>query len=277
MRYKLTVTLLAMVMMIAACGTDTGATPVVPAAATATPLAPQRTATSLPVATAQPTVVLPAAPTVTAGPLPAGDLSNDQMITILAYSLVAYPYELGFHATNLAVSQTITGTIQVESASRLEITIQEPLTDTVAIVDVIVITPTVYAKVTGLPGQDMLAAGLLEGQWSKIDPSQDPLGLANLGLAAAQPAYLLLGLGFQEMLTASTTDQTPFKLAGTEEVGGAQTNVYERQTTSDVGTTSYRVAVDPADSRIYEMQAQGPIQATVTMSYKPIDIQPPIP
>ncbi len=129
-----------------------------------------------------------------------------------------------------------------------------------------------------MPSDVLQGAGLQDGQWATIPRDQDALGLWSLADAAVDPVSLLLSLGFQSLLNPSTTDQTPFKLSGTEQVGGVETNVYERQATDQFGTSTYRVNASTADSRIYAMQAQGPITTTMTMAYdSTISIQAPIP
>lgn len=301
MKTKYLLTLVVISLSLAACGaaSTSSATPTLPpyqtatpstAGATATVTAPAygttvpATATSAPLAgTAQPTVAIPTAapttlPTATAGPLPSGDLTNVQMATILGDSLADYPWRMEFHSEAQSAGQAITGTVTANSTSRLEVAIEEPVAGTPVSIDLIVITPTLYAKVNGIPSSVLQAAGLQEGQWGKVSASQDVLGLSNIASAATNPLDLVLGLGFQDLLSPSPNDQTPFKLTGTEEVAGVETNVYTRQASGAIGETTYKVYVGTANSRIYMMQAQGPINATVNMTYdSTINVQAPIP
>jgi hypothetical protein len=284
MKVKFAITLFVIAMTIAACSTGAASTPTLPpfstgtpAAATATAAAPSTTGTVQPTL-APPTPMLTITPPATAGPLPSGDLSDSQMSTIVTDSLAAYPWTMDFHAEDQAVSQAITGTVKAESSTRLEIDFEQPISGTPVIADLILITPTLYANVSGMPSDVLQAAGLQDGKWGKVAPTQDILGLWGIADAAAQPAYLIMGLGFQSLLVPSTTGQTPFKLSGTEQVNGVQTNVYERQVTDTSATFTYRVNVGTADSRIYEMQASGPVTSTITMAYdQSLNIQPPIP
>jgi hypothetical protein len=292
MKVKFGVTLLVIAMTIAACGTGGAATPTpsvsltaTPAVATATAVPPTSTVppTTAPVTETPeiplPTLVVPTpVPPATAGPLPSGDLSDIQMASILNGSLADYPWRMNFHALGSAVDQVITGTITTQSSERLEMTIEEPVSGAPVIADIILITPTLYAKVSGFPSDVLQAAGLQDNQWAKVAREQDVLGVWSLAYAAEVPGDLLLSFGFQSLLTLSTTDQTPLKLTGTEQVGGVQTNVYQRQVTDPTGTFTYQVDVGTANGRIYAMQAHGPITTTVTIVYdQSISIQAPIP
>jgi hypothetical protein len=252
---------------------------VLPPTATATAIPPTPTPTaSPPPATAAPTVAPPTSPPATPGPLPSGNLSTTQVAAILDRSVTAYPYRIEYQGVDQASGQNLQGSIAAESSGRMEVTVQQPVYGFPVTVDLIVITPTLYARVTGAPSLVLQPAGLQPGQWAKIAPDQDVLGLWDLVHAAANPTSLLMGLGFQGLLGPSTTGQPPFELIGTAQVGGVETNVYERQVTGANGTTTYRIFVGKADGRIYMMQAQDSVEATATMTYlQTLDIQAPIP
>jgi hypothetical protein len=299
LKIKYFLTLVAISMSLAACGagSTSSTTPTLPPYQTATPGRAEATATAPaysttisatatsapPPGTAEPTVAVPTtAPTTlataTPGPLPSGDLTNNQMATVLGDSLADYPWRMEFHSKSQSAGQAITGTITANSTSRLEVAIEEPVAGTPVTIDLIVITPTLYAKVNGIPSSLLQAAGLQEDQWGKVPTSQDVLGVSNIASAASNPSDLVLGLGFQDLLSPSPSDQTPFKLTGTEEVAGVETNVYTRQASGSIGNTTYKVYVGTANSRIYMMQAEGPISATVNMTYdSSINVQAPIP
>jgi hypothetical protein len=235
--------------------------------------APAAAATSTPAPTMAPTAV------VTGTMLPGGDLTDTQMALILGESFSAYPWLLDFTVENLSTDTTVTGTLQAASASRVQATIDEPINSVPTMVDVIVISPTLYLKVSGLPDEVLGVVGLKADEWGQIESGQDSLGLARIALAAANPADLLAGIGYQNLLNQATPSTTPFKLTGTEQVGGVTANVYESQVTAAGATTTFRVVVGADNSRVYRMESEGPLQTTTTtVTYETsLDIQPPIP
>jgi hypothetical protein len=273
--------LVTVLVSVAACSSV--ATYPTPSEATAAP-----TSVSVAQATAtQPAVMETSTPGPTMAPtavmtgtgLPSGDLSDSQMSLILGESFSAYPWQMDYTVHNVSTGTTITGTMQAESATRVESTLNEPIESMPAIIDAIVISPTVYVKITGVPDVILEVIGLKANEWGEISAAQDTLGLTNLALAAANPADLLAGIGYENLLSQATPTATPFKLVGTEEVSGALANVYESQTTTAGGTTTFKVVVGVDNSRVYRMESQGPQQTTTTTVSYPasLDIQAPIP
>jgi hypothetical protein len=244
-----------------------------PSGAQATATTAPAAATSAPAPTLAPTVV------VTGTVLPSGDLTESQMAVILADSFSAYPWQLDFSNVNAATSTTITGTLLTESPTRVEATLNEPVESMPAMVDVIVISPTLYVKVAGVPDLILEAVGLKANEWGEISAGEDTLGLASLALSVASPAELLAGIGFEDLLSLATPPPMPFKLVGTEEVGGVMANVYENTAGTAGAVATLQVVVGVDDSRVYRIESQGPERTvTTTMTYlSSLNIQPPIP
>lgn len=269
---------------VAACGgvvsyptpPEATAAPTTMAGATASPVpatGAEATATSAPQPTMAPTAV------VTGTVVPSGNLTDNQMALILGESFSAYPWQLDFTVENLSTNTTISGTLEAQSPTQVQATLSEPIETMPAMVDIIVISPTLYLKVSGLPDSVLSVIGLKADEWGQLNAAQDTLGVANLALAVANPAELLAGIGYENLLNGANTSATPFELVGTEQVAGVTANVYQSQVTAAGATTTYKVVIGVDDSRVYRMESQGPLQTTsTTVTYlSSLNIQAPIP
>jgi hypothetical protein len=275
MKAKHMLMLTVLIIALAACSAGVASYPT-PPEPTATPAQAPAAATSVaPQAAATPTQAA-ASP---AGVLPGGDLTEADLAKILQDSFTAYPWRMNLTTTSTSGTATTTGTIEAQSPERVETSIEQPVDSSQAMIDIIVISPTLYVKVTGLPAAVLQTLGLKDGQWAQISTTQDTLGLAKIALAAANPAQLLNSLGYQGLLNQPNPSEQVFTLVGTEEVNGVQTNAYEAQASSGGTMTTTRVNIGVDDGRIYRIESQGLNQTvTTTMEYdSSISIQAPIP
>jgi hypothetical protein len=250
--------------------------------ATATPSVgpPQATATLPPpsatmVSTVQPTAAL----TVTVSAPAGANLTNAEMATILHDSFAAFPWLLSFNVTSASATELISGTIEAQSDVRVETVIAQMVDTSRVTIDTIVISPTLYVKVSGLAAGLLQPLGLTPDQWAKITASQDTLSLTSIALAVADPAQLLANIGYGNLLNQANPSGKPFVFIGTERIEGVLTNVYELQITSGSTTTIIHVAVGVDDGRLYQLQSEGPQQIVITtMQYNAsFTVQPPIP
>lgn len=232
----------------------------------------------------QPTIASPTvAPLPTSAPVaaptqahvdvvPSSDLSDNEMLKIFTSSFAAYPWRMKQTVLTKSSNTTITGLVEAQSKTQAHTLAVQPIGATVATIETIVISPTIYAKVTGIPSAQLKAFGVTEGQWTKTIPADFRAVVADLALSAADPVQLLKNIGFME-LTAKA-EQKGYKLVGTETVNGIATNIYEIK----LGTVTYRTSVGPA-GRIYKMQTDSATRtATTIVEYDPsIKIIAPIP
>jgi hypothetical protein len=282
-RSLLTTLLVTAAMALAACGQPAAsATPQPTPAPTS---APTSQPTNPPIAAPSPTK----APTLAPSPTPAptqppaavsgGDLSIDQMKTIFESSFAAYPWRWRQSVVNKSTQETITGgVIEVQSSSRVHTVTPHAEVASNAVIESILITPTLYMKATGLPANVLARVGATEGQWFKV-PSGSPLAnYATYIYLLGNPAQLLQQLGFADLLKQANPNAKPYKLVGTETVGSVRTNVYEVKVSSNDTTVTYRTSVGVSDGRIYKMMSDGQLlTATTIIEYDPsIKIEPPV-
>ncbi len=251
------------VLLLAACGATPEAS--LPASSGPTAAPAQATATQ--------------SSSAPVGAASGGDLTGAEMSAILQNSFTAYPWQLQFTSTNVTTSETVSGTVKAQSPDRVETVIEQPIQSSPAVADIIVISPTLYVKVTGVPALALETIGLQPGQWAKIAPGQDSLNLTGLALAAANPSQLLGDMGYQGLLSVPNPSEQVFTLTGTEDVNGVQANVYEYQSGSGTGSTTFQVAVGVDDGRVYRVQSEGPQQtSSTTVTYdSSLSIEAPIP
>jgi hypothetical protein len=278
--------LLAITILLTACGqTAAPAAPTssAPTSAPATTAVPTTPAVA-PSPTTAPTVApsLTKAPTLAPSPTPAptqppaavsgGDLSVAEMRAIFEASFAAYPWRWKQTVVIKETKQTIEGRLEAQSGTRVHTV--TPLGEQNAVIESILISPTLYLKATGVPPEKLKEFGATEGQWYKVPPS-----FASAVYLAGNPPKLLESLGFGEELKRLEAGGKPYKLTGTEMVGGTQTNVYELVISGVTGSFTHRISVGASDRRIYKMVSDGPLQtATTVVEYDPsIKIDPPVP
>ena len=210
----------------------------------------------------------------------AGVLSYADMNVILTDSFATLPWQMQLTTTTIATGAAITGTIEVDASGNVQTMFEQPIAASAqALVDVVVITPTVYMKIDGVSAAALEVVGLQPGQWTKMSVGQDTLGLAQFALAAVNPTELFNFLGIGTIFNLPGAQQDVFKLVGTEEVNGVQANIYTFESTDSTGTTTFRIAVGVSDSRVHSIESTGPVQTTsMTMSYpSSLSITAPIP
>jgi hypothetical protein len=278
-RSLLTTLLATAAMALAACGQPAAsATPQPTAAPTATPQptpAPQPTTAPQPTPAPQPT----AAPQPTSPPAATtgGDLSLAEMRTIFEASCTAYPWRWKQTVVNKETNQTIAGRLEAQSGTRVHtVTL---LGEQNAVIESILISPTLYLKATGAPAEKLKEFGAAEDQWYKVPPGSPLAGFARMVYLAGNPPKLLEAIGFGEELQRLAAGGEPYKRTGTETIGGTQTNVYELTVSGDNGPVTYRVSVGASDRRIYKMVSDtAKLTATTVVEYDPsITIEPPAP
>ena len=257
------------------------APPVIPAAApTGAPsLAPTTVA-----ATVAPTAA--AAPTLAPSPTPAtasnaqlgGDLSVAEMGQMFRDSVTAYPWRWRESVTSKATQKSADSLIEAQSSTRAHTISQQPVGSNMVVLESILITPTLYMKVTGATPDVLAQFGAGDGQWVKVPPDSPLQAFAQTVYLAANPVELLASMGVLDALKQADPNARPYKSVGMETVNGVRTTVYEVvKGTGDAAATS-RISVG-ADRRIYKMNgdnARGTL--TITVEYDPsMNIQPPMP
>jgi hypothetical protein len=267
---------------LAACGPAASSGP------TAAPtVAPQPTAA--PVTAPAPTVAPTIAPQPTAVPQPTaaptqpaaaalgGDLSVAEMRAIFEASFAAYPWRWKQTVIIKETKQTLESRLEAQSSTRVHTV--APLGEQNAVLESILISPTLYLKATGVPPETLKEFGATEGQWYKVPPGSPLASYASAVYLAGNPPKLLESLGFGEELKQLEAGAKPYKLVGTETVGGTQTNVYELTISGVTGSFTHRISVGAGNRRIYKMVSDGPLQiATTVVEYDPgITVAPPIP
>lgn len=243
-------------------------------AAPANPTVAPEPTTALPPTVVPLPTAAPITPTSAASVLPSGDLSDNEMTKIFTSSFSAYPWRMRQTVLTKSINVTITGLVEAQSKTQAHTIANQPIGATTATIETVVISPTIYAKVTGIPSAQLKAFGVTEGQWTKTIPPDFKAVVYDLAVSAADPTQLLKNLGFQELMAKANADQKGYKLVGTEQVNGIATNVYEIK----LGTVTYRTSVG-RDGRIYKMQSDSPTRtATTIVEYDPsIRITAPIP
>lgn len=254
------------VIALAACSQAAPANPTI---------APQPTIAPPTIAPVQPTAAPTAAPTKgQSSVLPAGDLSDAEMATIFRASFAAYPWRMKQTVLTKSSNVTITGLVEAQSKTQVHTLAVQPIGPTTATIETIVISPTIYAKVTGIPTAQLKQFGVTEGQWTKTIPPEFRAVVADLAFSAADPVQLLKSIGFQEMMSQADPNRKGYKIVSAEQVNGIATNNYEIK----LGTVTYRTSVG-SDGRIHKMVSDSPQRtATTIVEYDPsIKITAPIP
>src|SRR5438067_11213599 len=132
-----------------------------------TPSAPSVAATSVPTVLPPPTPV-PATPAAartatlppTTAPAPAADQTATEMRAIAQASFDAYPWRLNQSALLKSSNYTITTLVEATGRGRFHAVQNSPLGNVVTTIDLVLITPTLYAKVTNYPPDQLQSTGL---------------------------------------------------------------------------------------------------------------------
>ena len=142
--------------------------------------------------------------------------------------------------------------------------------------DFILITPTLYVKLTNAPPDELRASGLSNGQWGKVPPGNAYSSYMYSALYAANPIH--------DVNIPDTGDQNLkiFRVVGTEQVSGKATTIYEYKTGDPAdpasGTTN-RMSIGIQDKRIYKVASDNASQMISSIfEYVPgLKVEPPIP
>ena len=248
-----------------------------PAASTIahTASAPTTALTTIPGALPSPLPV-PTTARATSAPAPAGDLSAAEMRAIVQASFGAYPWRMNQSALAKSSAYTITNLIEAAGPERVRVLQSSPSGNVLMTVDVILITPTVYAKPTNQPPALLQLAGLTNGQWGKVAPGNayGDFSAEALRAASANDVVSIPDTGDQ--------NQKIFKLVGTEELGGKTATIYEYKfgdPSGSSGTTTTRTSIGIQDKRIYKAVSEDAFQMISTIvEYVPsLKVEPPIP
>ncbi len=268
--------LIILAVALAAC--NQGA-PANPTAASQPTIAPQSSSAALPAVAPtvapSPTSAPTVAPTkVQANVLPSGDLSDNEILKIFTSSFARYPWRMKQTVLTKSSNVSITGLVEAQSKTQAHTVMNQPIGATTAAIETIVISPTIYARFTGLAPAQLKAIGVTDGQWTKTISPDVKAMVTDLALSSADPVQLLKNLGFQELMAKANADPKGYKLVGNEKVNGIATNIYEIK----LGTVTYRTSVG-LDGRIYKMVSESSLRtATTIVEYDPsIKIAPPIP
>ena len=136
----------------------------------------------------------------------------------------------------------------------------------------ILIDSMVYVKMNGSGVAETY--GLVDGQWTELPPDSPMRQLVDMG--ATDPARIAetFATDFASLAGESGIDELLFEAAGTEEINGIPTNIYEAKG----ATFTYRWWIS-ADQRFYQsILDKAEATRTVLVEYDPgINIQPPIP
>src|SRR6185369_8253244 len=104
----------------------------------------------------------------TTAPLPAGDLSANEMRTLAQASFNAYPWRSNQMALLKGSNYSITGVTEVAGPGLIHALQQTKQGDVVSTIEIVLITPTLFIKATNAPPQELQRAGLTNGQWAKL-------------------------------------------------------------------------------------------------------------
>lgn len=220
-------------------------------------------------------IVLFSAFSVSSSATPA-ELSETDMTKIFQASFAAYPWRMKETVTTKSSNQTITGLIEAQSALLVHTVSNQDIQGAKAAIEVILISSDVYAKVDGIPEDQLKPYGIAPQKWTQL-PRQSEFAetFGKMALLAANPTQLLASVGFQNL---KVHNQTPYKLTGTEQINGNGVSVYEATIGYGAFAAAHRVSIS-ADNRILKMTSNGPLTTTtIAMEYDPsIKITAPTP
>jgi hypothetical protein len=204
------------------------------------------------------------------------ELSETDMTKIFQTSFAAYPWRMNETVTTKSSNQTITGLIEAQSGLLVHTISNQDIQGAKAAIEVILVSSDVYAKVDGIPADQLKPYGIDPGKWTKLpEKSEFAETFGKMALIAANPTQLLASVGFQNL---KGHNQTPYKLTGTEQINGNAASVYEATIGSASFAAAHRVSIS-TDNRILKMTSNGPLTTTtIAMEYDPsIKITAPAP
>jgi hypothetical protein len=195
------------------------------------------------------------------------ELSEAEVLAIVRSSLAAYPWRLEQSVLVKDTGQTITGLTEAQSSTRgYNRSVQSVGAETITL-ETILIDSLVYLKISGSPAE---AYGLVDGQWTEVPPDSPLSQFIDRG--AIDPARI--AEIFATDFKAVSGGEKLFSAAGSEEVNGVPTTIYE----STGETFTYRWWIG-SDRRFYKTTVDLPQAGrTIVMEYDPdIEVQAPVP
>jgi len=267
---------------LAGCGsgastTSTSAPTIAPPASPSalTPSAPTVAPTTVPAALPSATPVPPTLPPTTT-PAQAGDLSAAEMRAIAQASFDAYPWRMNQSALLKSSSYTLTTLTEAAGRERVRILQNSPNGNVSVTGDFILITPTLYVKLTNAPPEELRASGLTNGQWGKVPPGNAYTSYMYSALYQANP------ISFVNIPDTGDQNLKIYRVVGTEQVSGKAATIYEYKTGDPAdpasGTTN-RISIGIQDKRIYKVVSDDTSQMVSSIvEYVPgLKVEPPIP
>lgn len=218
-------------------------------------------------------IVLFSAFSVSSSAAPA-ELSETEMTKIFQTSFAAYPWRMNETVTTKSSNQTITGLIEAQSGLLVHTVSNQDIQGAKAAIEVILVSSDVYAKVDGIPADQLKPYGIAPEKWTKLpQKSEFAETFGKMALLAANPTQLLASVGFQNLKV-----HNPYKLTGTEQINGNAASVYEATIGYAAFAAAHRVSIS-SDNRILKMTSNGPLTSTtIAMEYDPsIKITAPTP
>jgi hypothetical protein len=203
-------------------------------------------------------------------------MSAAEMRAIAQASFDAYPWRMKQSALAKSSAYTITNLVEAAGRVRVRVLQSSPNGNVIMSADIILITPTLYVKLTNAPPQELQAAGLTDGQWAKLAPGS---AYTSLLYSVRNAADVISFIGIPD-----TVDQNLkiFRVVGTEQVSGRAATVYEYNTgdpSNPASGTTYRTSMGIQDRRIYKMVSDSTSQTiSTTVEYDPgLKVEPPLP
>jgi hypothetical protein len=167
--------------------------------------------------------------------------------------------------------QTIESLTEAQSSTRGYNRSEQSLGAETIVLESILVDSQVYLKISGSPAATY---GLVDGQWSEVLPDSPLMQFVDTG--AIDPARLaeIFARDFETVSDESGLDELVFQAAGSQDVNGVPTTVYE----AAGPTFSYRWWIG-ADGRFYKSTVDVPVaERTIVVEYDPgITVQPPVP
>lgn len=215
--------------------------------------------------------VVPVLPTPTATVAAASQLSESQMLEIVRSSLAEYPWRMEQSVLVAATGQTITSLTEVQSSTRGYNRSDQPLGSETVTIESILIDQSLYLKITGSPAETY---GLVSGQWMEIT-ADSPLAQL-VDTSAVDPAKIaeIFATDFAAISGESGVDEMLFQAAGSEDVNGIPTTIYEAKGE----TFTYRWWIGD-DGRFYKSTVErAEATRTIVIEYDPtINVEAPSP
>ena len=222
-------------LTLGACGSSASSTP--PTSAPPQAAAP----TSAPEPTTAPTTAAQPAGGTT------GDLTDEELVKGLDTTFATFPRRQRTTVTLKSSNTTSTAVAELESADRIHASIEMKG----QVYEAVVISPTVYIKTP-------------QGWLQQKDPSS-----LQLFSVIANPSVFLKSSGFQDLLAELKKNKTPYKLIGTEQMGGVETKIYQYEVHSPEINATYTFWLGP-DGRYYKLDSESErIKSSTELEFDP--------